>query len=132
MLQWYAECPDKLYDEIAPNGTGQLGLITREPIGVVGAVVPWNFPVLMAAWKLAPALATGNSVILKPAEQSPLTAIRTSTSPPRQACLRRACYQRAGSALARQRAGAWHAPQAISVRLYRLGRSGASWCPRRQ
>lgn len=75
-LQWYAECPDKLYDEIAPTGPGQLGLITREPIGVVGAVVPWNFPMLMAAWKLAPALATGNSVILKPAEQSPLTAIR--------------------------------------------------------
>lgn len=75
-LQWYAECPDKLYDEIAPTGPGQLGLITREPIGVVGAVVPWNFPMLMATWKLAPALATGNSVILKPAEQSPLTAIR--------------------------------------------------------
>ncbi len=75
-LQWYAECPDKIYDEIAPTGPGQLGMITREPIGVVGAVVPWNFPMLMAAWKFAPALATGNSVILKPAEQSPLTAIR--------------------------------------------------------
>lgn len=75
-LQWYAECPDKLYDEIAPTGPGQLGMITREPIGVVAAVVPWNFPMLMAAWKLAPALATGNSVILKPAEQSPLTALR--------------------------------------------------------
>ncbi len=75
-LQWYAECPDKLYDEIAPTGPGQLGMITREPVGVVGAVVPWNFPMLMAAWKFAPALAMGNSVILKPAEQSPLTAIR--------------------------------------------------------
>ncbi|WP_112309877.1 aldehyde dehydrogenase [Pseudogemmobacter bohemicus] len=75
-LAWYAECPDKLYDEIAPTGPGQLGMITREPVGVVAAVVPWNFPMLMAAWKLAPALATGNSVILKPAEQSPLTAIR--------------------------------------------------------
>ncbi len=75
-LQWYAECSDKLYDEIAPTGPGQLGLITREAIGVVAAVVPWNFPMLMAAWKLAPALAAGNSVILKPAEQSPLTAIR--------------------------------------------------------
>lgn len=75
-LQWYAECSDKLYDEIAPTGPGQLGLITREAIGVVAAVVPWNFPMLMAAWKLAPALAAGNSAILKPAEQSPLTAIR--------------------------------------------------------
>lgn len=75
-LQWYAECPDKLYDEIAPTGPNQLATITREPVGVVGAVVPWNFPMLMASWKLAPALAMGNSVILKPAEQSPLTAIR--------------------------------------------------------
>ncbi len=75
-LQWYAECPDKLYDEIAPTGPGQLAMITHEPIGVVGAVVPWNFPMLMATWKFAPALAMGNSVVLKPAEQSPLTAIR--------------------------------------------------------
>jgi 4-guanidinobutyraldehyde dehydrogenase/NAD-dependent aldehyde dehydrogenase len=75
-LQWYAECPDKLYDEIAPTGPGQLAMITREAIGVVGAVVPWNFPMLMATWKFAPALAMGNSVVLKPAEQSPLTAIR--------------------------------------------------------
>lgn len=75
-LQWYAECPDKLYDEIAPTGPGTLATITREPVGVVGAVVPWNFPMLMAAWKFAPALAMGNSVVLKPAEQSPLTAIR--------------------------------------------------------
>ncbi len=75
-LQWYAECPDKLYDEIAPTGPSQLAMITREPIGVVGAVVPWNFPMLMATWKFAPALAMGNSVVLKPAEQSPLTAIR--------------------------------------------------------
>jgi len=75
-LQWYAECPDKLYDAIAPTGRDQLAMITREPIGVVAAVVPWNFPMLMAAWKFAPALAMGNSVVLKPAEQSPLTAIR--------------------------------------------------------
>lgn len=75
-LQWYAECPDKIYDEIAPTGDNALAMITREPVGVVGAVVPWNFPMLMAAWKFAPALATGNSIVLKPAEQSPLTAIR--------------------------------------------------------
>lgn len=75
-LQWYAEAIDKVYDEIAPTAPDQLGLITREPVGVVGAVVPWNFPLLMASWKLGPALAAGNSVVLKPAEQSPLTALR--------------------------------------------------------
>jgi acyl-CoA reductase-like NAD-dependent aldehyde dehydrogenase len=75
-LQWYAETPDKIYDELAPARPDSISLITREPIGVVAAVVPWNFPLLMAAWKLGPALATGNSIILKPAEQSPLTAIR--------------------------------------------------------
>jgi 4-guanidinobutyraldehyde dehydrogenase/NAD-dependent aldehyde dehydrogenase len=75
-LQWYAEWCDKAYDEIAPSGPNSLGMITREPIGVVGAVTPWNFPMLMAMWKVAPALAAGNSIILKPAEQSPLTALR--------------------------------------------------------
>lgn len=74
-LRWYAECPDKIYDEIAPTRPETLAMITREPIGVVGAVVPWNFPMLMAMWKIAPALAAGNSMVLKPAEQSPLTAI---------------------------------------------------------
>ncbi|THD82369.1 aldehyde dehydrogenase [Aliigemmobacter aestuarii] len=75
-FQWHAEAVDKLYDEIAPTGPGDLALIRREPLGVVGAVVPWNFPLDMATWKLAPALATGNSVVLKPAEQSPLSALR--------------------------------------------------------
>ena len=75
-IQWYAETCDKVYDELAPARPDSISMITREPIGVVGAVVPWNFPLLMASWKLGPALATGNSVILKPAEQSPLTAIR--------------------------------------------------------
>lgn len=75
-LQWYAESCDKLYDEVAPSGPAALGLVTREAIGVVAAVTPWNFPMLMAMWKVAPALAMGNSVILKPAEQSPLTALR--------------------------------------------------------
>ena len=73
---WYGEAADKLYDEIAPTGPQALGLITREPLGVVGAVTPWNFPMMMNSWKLAPALMAGNSVVLKPAEQSPLTAIR--------------------------------------------------------
>lgn len=75
-MQWYAECPDKIYGEVAPTANNAVAMITREPIGVVGAVVPWNFPMLMAAMKCSPALAAGNSVILKPAEQSPLTAIR--------------------------------------------------------
>lgn len=75
-LQWYAEWCDKVYDEIAPSRPSALGMITREPIGVVGAVTPWNFPMLMSMWKVAPALAAGNSIILKPAEQSPLTALR--------------------------------------------------------
>ncbi len=73
---WNGEVIDKWYAEIAPTGPNELGLITREPLGVVAAIVPWNFPLLMAAWKLAPALATGNSVILKPSEKSPLTALR--------------------------------------------------------
>jgi 4-guanidinobutyraldehyde dehydrogenase/NAD-dependent aldehyde dehydrogenase len=75
-LQWSAEAIDKLYDEIAPTGPDELGLVSREPVGVVAAIVPWNFPMIMASWKIGPALAMGNSVILKPSEKSPLTAIR--------------------------------------------------------
>ncbi len=75
-IAWYGEAIDKIYDEVAPTGPAELGLITREPIGVVGAVVPWNFPLIMACWKIGPALAAGNSVVLKPSEKSPLTAIR--------------------------------------------------------
>ena len=74
--RWYGEAADKLYDDIAPTGPDTVALITREPIGVVGAVTPWNFPLMINAWKLAPALMAGNSVVLKPAEQSPLTALR--------------------------------------------------------
>ena len=74
-VRWFAESADKLYDEIAPAAPGNLAMIRREAIGVVAAVVPWNFPLDMAIWKCIPALATGNSVILKPAEQSPLTAL---------------------------------------------------------
>ena len=74
-LQWTAEAVDKVYGEIAPTGPTELGLVTREPLGVVAAIVPWNFPAVMAAWKIAPALATGNSVILKPSERSPLSAL---------------------------------------------------------
>jgi acyl-CoA reductase-like NAD-dependent aldehyde dehydrogenase len=75
-IAWYAEAVDKVYDEIAPTGANALALITREPMGVVGAIVPWNYPMIMAAWKLGPALAAGNSVVLKPSEKSPYTALR--------------------------------------------------------
>jgi gamma-glutamyl-gamma-aminobutyraldehyde dehydrogenase len=75
-IAWYGEAIDKVYDEIAPTARSALALITREPMGVIGAVVPWNYPMIMAAWKLGPALATGNSVVLKPSEKSPLTALR--------------------------------------------------------
>ncbi len=75
-IAWYAEAIDKVYDEVAPTPYESIALITREPAGVVGAIVPWNFPLLMASWKLGPALATGNSVVLKPSEKSPLTALR--------------------------------------------------------
>src|SRR5207253_6477720 len=73
---YYGEAIDKVYDEVAPTGPTDVVTLVREPLGVVGAVVPWNFPLLMAGWKIGPALATGNSVVLKPAEQSPLTALR--------------------------------------------------------
>jgi gamma-glutamyl-gamma-aminobutyraldehyde dehydrogenase len=75
-FNWTAEAIDKVFDQIAPTGQNELGMITHEPLGVVAAIVPWNFPLLMAAWKVAPALATGNSVLLKPSEKSPLTALR--------------------------------------------------------
>ena len=75
-LRWFGEAIDKVYDEIAPTAANTLAMITREPIGVVGAIVPWNYPILMACWKIAPALVTGNSVILKPSEKSPLTALK--------------------------------------------------------
>ncbi|MCO8166960.1 aldehyde dehydrogenase [Pseudomonas sp. 21LCFQ02] len=75
-LSWSGEAIDKLYDEVAATPHDQLGLVTREAVGVVAAIVPWNFPLMMACWKLGPALSTGNSVVLKPSEKSPLTAIR--------------------------------------------------------
>ncbi len=75
-IAWYAEAIDKVYDEIAPTPATALALITREAMGVMGAIVPWNYPMIMAAWKLGPALAAGNSVVLKPSEKSPLSALR--------------------------------------------------------
>jgi acyl-CoA reductase-like NAD-dependent aldehyde dehydrogenase len=75
-IAYYAEAIDKVFGEIGPTAPNSLTLVTREPAGVVGAVTPWNYPLLMPAWKLGPALAAGNSVVLKPAEQTPLTGIR--------------------------------------------------------
>lgn len=77
-LRWYAESLDKLFGKISPTGEDSLALIVREPAGVVGAVLPWNFPAAMLGWKLGPALAAGNSVIVKPAELSPLSALRVA------------------------------------------------------
>jgi len=77
-LRWSGEAIDKIYDEVAATPHDQLGLVTREPVGVVAAIVPWNFPLMMACWKLGPALSTGNSVVLKPSEKSPLSAIRVA------------------------------------------------------
>lgn len=75
-IAWYAEAIDKVYGEVAMTADDVTTIVVREPVGIVAAVVPWNYPLSMAAWKLGPALATGNSVILKPAEQSPFTALR--------------------------------------------------------
>ncbi len=75
-LQWHAEAIDKLYDQISPSGDNALGLIVREPLGVVASVLPWNFPLMMVAWKIGPALAAGNSVIVKPAEQTNMSTLR--------------------------------------------------------
>ena len=77
-IKWHAEAVDKIYDQAGPSGDGAISMILREPIGVVGAVLPWNFPLMMLAWKIGPALAAGNSVIVKPAEQTSLTALRVA------------------------------------------------------
>ncbi|MCD4499686.1 aldehyde dehydrogenase [Chromobacterium vaccinii] len=77
-INWFAELIDKVPGEVVPVDPALLGMVTREPVGVVAAIVPWNFPLLMASWKFAPALAAGNAVILKPSEKSPLTAIRVA------------------------------------------------------
>ena len=75
-FQWYGELTDKSFGKVAPTGEHAMALIVKEPAGVVGLVLPWNFPLLMAAWKLAPALAAGCSALVKPAEQTPLSILR--------------------------------------------------------
>ncbi|WP_372737107.1 aldehyde dehydrogenase [Neptunomonas sp.] len=77
-LSWHAELIDKVYDQTAPVGTDAIAMVVREPVGVVGAVLPWNFPILMLAWKISPALAAGCSMVVKPAAQTSLTAIRVA------------------------------------------------------
>ena len=76
VIQWYAETIDKNYDEIAPAPRNALAMITREPLGVVGAVVPWNYPMMITSWKLGPAIAMGNSIVVKPAENSSSSALK--------------------------------------------------------
>ena len=75
-IKWHAEAADKIYDQTSPTGDDAISMIVREPLGVVVAVLPWNFPMLMLAWKIGPALAAGCSVIVKPAEQTSMTALR--------------------------------------------------------
>ena len=75
-IRWYAEAIDKVFGKVSPTGPGHLGLIVREPVGVVGAVLPWNFPAAMLAWKIGPALAAGNSVVVKPPELASLSTLR--------------------------------------------------------
>ncbi|WP_221800886.1 aldehyde dehydrogenase [Oceanobacter mangrovi] len=77
-LKWHAELVDKIYDQTAPVGPGAMSMIVREPVGVVGAVLPWNFPLLMLAWKIAPCLAAGCTMVLKPAAQTTLTALKVA------------------------------------------------------
>ena len=77
-LKWHAEAVDKIYDQTAPASDDHIAMIVREPVGVVGLVLPWNFPLLMLAWKIGPALAAGCSVVVKPAEETSLTALRVA------------------------------------------------------
>ena len=77
-LEWHAELADKIYDQVAPAGDDAVAMIVREPVGVVACILPWNFPLLMLAWKIGPALASGNSTIVKPAEQTSMTALRVA------------------------------------------------------
>ncbi len=77
-IKWHAETADKIYDQTGPSGDDALSMIVREPVGIVAAILPWNFPLLMLAWKIGPALAAGCSVIVKPAEQTSMTALRVA------------------------------------------------------
>ena len=77
-IKWHAEAIDKIYDQVAPTSDDHIAMILKEPIGVVGLVLPWNFPLLMLAWKIGPALAAGCSLVVKPAEETSLTTLRVA------------------------------------------------------
>jgi delta 1-pyrroline-5-carboxylate dehydrogenase len=124
-LQWTAEAIDKVYGELAPTGPGALALVQREPMGVVGAIVPWNYPLLMAMWKLAPALACGNSVVLKPSEKSPFSALRLADLA-HEAGLPPGVLNVVPGYGSRGRRGAGPAPRRGRHRLHRLHRHRAS------
>ena len=78
VIKWHAELIDKIYDQVAPASDDHIAMVVREPVGVVGLVLPWNFPLLMLAWKIGPALAAGCSVVVKPAAETTLTALRVA------------------------------------------------------
>ncbi|WP_278259571.1 aldehyde dehydrogenase family protein [Nocardioides convexus] len=121
LFRYYAEAIDKINDEVAPTPPGTTALIRRVPLGVVGAVVPWNYPVDMLAWKVAPAMAAGNSVVLKPAEQSPSSALRIA-EPGRGGRHPRRRPQRRPRTGGDHRPGAGPAPRRRRARLHRLHR----------
>ncbi len=77
-IRWHAEAIDKLYGQVAPSPEGTVAMVTKEPLGVVGLVIPWNYPIMMAAWKLGPSLATGNTVVIKPASATALSLLRAA------------------------------------------------------
>ncbi|RQZ12362.1 aldehyde dehydrogenase family protein [Burkholderia sp. Bp9031] len=78
VLRWHAEAIDKIYDQVSPASDGHISMIVREPVGVVGLVLPWNFPLLMLAWKIGPSLAAGCTLVVKPAEETSLTTMRVA------------------------------------------------------
>ena len=78
VIKWHAELIDKIYDQVSPASDNHIAMVVREPVGVVGLVLPWNFPLLMLAWKIGPALAAGCSVVMKPAGETTLTALRVA------------------------------------------------------
>jgi gamma-glutamyl-gamma-aminobutyraldehyde dehydrogenase len=77
-IRWHAEATDKLYDQVAPTGPGAVAMVVREPLGVVAAIVPWNYPLQMASWKIGPILATGNALVIKPAQVTSLSLLRVA------------------------------------------------------
>jgi gamma-glutamyl-gamma-aminobutyraldehyde dehydrogenase len=77
-IRWFAEAADKLYTDVSATGPTHLGFTLREPVGVVAAILPWNYPLAMAAWKIGPALAAGNCLLLKPADATPLSALHVA------------------------------------------------------